>query len=105
MGKERKIIDEESWRTELGEELTALLKLAKAGELSLDWRKNYIEEVTKLYEIKVGDPLLNRMSDLLLAEYIGSTESWKGRQKDAFLTETMYEKRVELDTKITHDLL
>ncbi|EAD9126961.1 hypothetical protein AOC41_07130 [Listeria monocytogenes] len=105
MGKERNLIEEDTWRTELGKELTALLKMAKAGEISLNWRKQFIEVVTDHYDIKVGDPLLNRMSDLLLAEYIGSTESWKGRQKDAFLTNTMYDARVALDSKITSELL
>ncbi|EPT8988223.1 hypothetical protein ACVTHQ_000124 [Listeria monocytogenes] len=99
------MINDELWRDELEKELSALMKEAKKGELSLEWRKQFIEEMTEMHGIKVGDPLLIRMADLLLAEYIGSTESWKGRQKDAFLTDNMYEARVALDSKITNELL
>ncbi|EAG4521057.1 hypothetical protein CBM19_00595 [Listeria monocytogenes] len=99
------MINDELWRDELEKEQSALMKEAKKGELSLEWRKQFIEEMTETHSIKVGDPLLIRMADLLLAEYIGSTESWKGRQKDAFLTDNMYEARVALDSKITNELL
>ncbi|EIM2068697.1 hypothetical protein LMU11_001488 [Listeria monocytogenes] len=99
------MINDELWRDELEKELSALMKEAKKGELSLEWRKQFIEEMTETHGIKAGDPLLIRMADLLLAEYIGSTESWKGRQKDAFLTDNMYEARVALDSKITNELL
>lgn len=87
----------EDWRNAVSAELSEMMKQAKQGLITINERKQYIEETTERYNIQVGDLLLERMADLLLAEYIGSENSWKKREDNAFLSEKMYEDRISVE--------
>lgn len=87
----------EDWRNAVSAELSEMMKQAKQGLITINERKQYIEETTERYNIQVGDPLLERMADLLLAEYIGSNNRAKKDQPNAFLSETQYENRLSVE--------
>lgn len=89
--------ESEDWRNDVSAELSEMMNQAKQGLITIDERKQYIEETTERYNIQIGDPLLERMADLLLAEYIGSNYRAKKDQPNAFLSATQYEDRIKVE--------
>lgn len=75
------------------------MKEAKAGLIPLSERKVLAQTIIELYQLKVGDPIVVKLANFILADDIANKSRMKSREENAWLTDRQLERRMAGETE------
>ncbi|MGJ8731385.1 hypothetical protein ACRW9N_13150 [Listeria aquatica] len=86
-------------RAELFALIEEKMKEAKAGLIPLEKRKELAEDMIYFNNFEVGDPLLEKLADFVLADDIANKDRLKMQLPDSWLTDRQMERRLAGETE------
>lgn len=89
----------EDERARLNALIDEKMKEANAGLIPLEQRNTLVQQLVDDYAIKIGDPLLEKLADLILADDIAEKSRLKIHKKNAWLTDRQMERRLAGETE------